>query len=141
MITHHWTVFCSDYSVDNDSNNVSLYNVIEQIGVAAPEDVEWPINVARNGKLISMVSRSVPDAPEQGFLRVEYLSPNDDVIFKSDSPVDLSDNVRFRHIVNLIGLPIAGVGWHHFQISVGPDEEHLEVVKRLPLDVRLIEGP
>ena len=123
MIDHIWTVLCSRAVVDNQSNNISLQNVIEQIAVLEvpqPESrLAWPIMVA------SLWTRTDPDVGAQGTARLTHVSPSGQPLDQIEIEVKLDEYKRLRTRLTLAEIAIPKVGRYHFRMELqlaGSDE-------------------
>jgi len=106
-----WVVACQRALLDQ-TNNISLIQVIEEIGVpTAPVGVDsmnaliqFPFAV------VALWSRSVADQPESAQVRARMLGPNGRELAKSEAGVDLMQVKRSRLITQFAGVPYRGPG-------------------------------
>ena len=135
---HIWTVACSRAVIDQDSNNVSLQNVIEQLNIAddpTPDGV-LPIEV----HLITLWSRADLETPSQGKSRVRFLTPSGKVLGTFESDIDLSESERLRLRLRFASLPLRESGIHSFRVDLKKAESsRWRNVAEIPIDVRF--GP
>lgn len=135
MIEHVWTVVCSRAIVDQDSNNVSLENILEQItvwGTPTPGTIiPMPFHV------MTAWIRADADIPARGRMRLTFELPSGHV-FKSpiEMEVDLTQCIRHRQKVKFSGIPIAEAGRHFVRIEFqNEDEELWRPAALVPLDI------
>ena len=144
MIQHIWTVVCRAHIVDQQTNNVSLIDVLEEITVA-PEGVETPANVRQFPAIFSVVSlwsRGDPARPETGQARLSFLSPAGEQLGENTAEVDLREFRRMRLLNQFMGFPAAGAGIYRFVVERRADANApWEEVARVPLDVTVQEAP
>ncbi len=141
MAKHMWAILCRSVSIDKDSNNISLFNVVEQLGLppeilAKSEEKEQRILAAIELAFVVATSRSDPDEPESIAVRVTILAPDGSELGQSDFTSDLTAVVRNRAKLAIEGMPLKGVGTYQFRVEyqdVGT-QEWTEVAE-LPLQI------
>ncbi len=133
MIEHVWSVLCLRSVIDKESNNITLYEVVEQIrGGGALKDGVALIQL----ELVTLWSRSDSTQPTQGRARVQLIAPDG-----KEHPevqvynVDLTSSPRVRQRLRMGGIPIRGTGNYIYQVEVEKDSDW-DVVARIPLDVK-----
>jgi hypothetical protein len=146
MINHEWSVLCTNAIVDNDTNNISLFNVIEQVklDVNLKDDKEWdektgdnfPVNMILVTRLRKMVDEK---KLVKGNLKIDLISPDKKPLgsFEQDFElIDGVDNMRMR--VGIEGLKITKSGIYYFVVNLKEEsEEKYKKVYSLPLKVNL----
>ncbi len=140
MAIHVWTILCSKSSLDRESNNISLFDVTEQInihysGVLPP----IPITLQRELELVSLWMRSEMAISERPAARVTISGPNNLRIQGPEVAVDLESAARSRSILKLGGIPVGGDGNHFLVMELrNAAGEQWQEVARIPLEVRFI---
>jgi hypothetical protein len=139
---HVWTILCSKATIDRESNNVSLSEVIERLEVLVPANTVTPVSFAFSGDLVTLWIRSDLNQPVRGFMRVRLLAPNGDTLSEYGSEVDLEGAARNRHVAHMAGLVVAGSGWHEFAVAhrLTANDPWIEG-SRIPLEVAVVEDP
>ncbi|MDO8433371.1 MAG: hypothetical protein Q7S58_13285 [Candidatus Binatus sp.] len=142
MIRHVWSVLCARSIIDNESNNISLLEVLEQLAVTAPPGQAAlsqtdKISVPLNSELVTLWTRS-GDVPEQSRARIRIVNAGGDELHVSEIAVDLTKHARLRSRARLNGLAIRGPGVHEFRVSL-EEQGRWEEVARIPLQI--IFGP
>ncbi len=139
-IKHIWSVLCSNSSIDQTSNTVSLFNIIEELEVQVPASVQKtkePINLGFNFDLVTLWKR------EGGILaydqKVELLSPNMDSLSMIEAPVNFTDkSKRARINLKIQGITLIGEGEYLFRVSVKEkSEKKFEFVHEVPFQVKI----
>ncbi len=140
MIDHVWSVLAQGIAIDRDTNNISLFNVIEQVQVAAalsPEIGGYPLI---GFELVTLWSRSKPDAPARGEGRVVISSPSGELLAELPYNIDLTAHERTRQRTRFVGIPAKGSGKYRFQTEFRQDDnDKWEPVSCVPLTVILPE--
>lgn len=127
-----WAVLCRNSAIDKDTNNVSLFEIIEEITFPAPppEPPQWQqlparLSLAPLFQLIILWTRSNQEVPEQGRGRVRILLPaNDREAMAQEFEVDLTQYLRLRNRINVPGFPVGPEGIYRFVVEsmTGPSE-------------------
>lgn len=141
MIDHIWTVLCTKSAIDRDSNNISLFEVLEQITAKGPAmGAEELAMIPVNCELVTIWSRSRDNRPCRGRGHLIFLSPTDAVMKEVEYDVDLTVHVRVRHRIGINGLAVREWGRHHFRVEVQDEgEQQWRTVSSVPLHI-LLEG-
>ena len=135
MIEHVWSVLCSHSVIDRESNNISLFEVIEKISGIAPVNAEGVVPIQL--ELVSLWSRENLEEPESGEARIIFLAP-DGTEIGSPIPyaVDMSEYARTRHRSRINGIPIRGSGKYTFQTEIRKNDDS-EPVSRVSLEIAI----
>lgn len=128
----HWAVLCRSASVDKQSNNISLFNVLEELKVsknieaAIEKAPEKQINVPIDFTLVIQNEKEINDdkllfSPE---VRTQVIDPTLREILKQDIPLafKLSEK-RMRTIVAFPHMVITKPGKYVFVISTKASKE------------------
>jgi hypothetical protein len=135
MINHIWTVLCSKSITDQESNNISLLEVLEQLTIVGPP---IPSVVPVRFEVVTLWGRSDADQPSRGHARLLFLTPSDTVIGEHEYDIDLSVYQRYRTRTVMTGLPVQEAGRHHFRVQLRDEgETEWRDVANIPLQVLL----
>jgi hypothetical protein len=141
MIQHVWSVLCSRSLIDRETNNITLFEAIEQVKIGrrpprqenAPEEGLLPIRV----ELVTLWIRSPDNEPTQGRTRSAFVRPSGvmtEAIVEHD--IDLRTNLRNRHRHRFAGIPVREGGRHVFRVDVWNDTRgDWEEVAAVPLEI------
>jgi hypothetical protein len=143
MIQHVWTLPCRVAITDQNTNNVSLVEVLEEIAVAPLEASPDPARPKFPAvfDVVSLWARANPDEPATGQGRVRLVSPRGETLIEQAVEVDLREVRRLRSVGRIMGLPLRGAGTYHFRIDVRPNPDAAWTeVGRVPLEVS-VEAP
>ena len=143
MIEHIWSVVCERAIVNRDTNNVSMVEIVEEIGI--PHELnelmlEGKVGaIAVNLTIVSLWVRR--DVPERGHGRVMVEGPSHERPTGrsgvSAFAVDLWENARMRTIGKIGVLPFRGVGEYRFLVQLQQEgREMWEDVSSIPILVR-----
>ncbi len=142
MIKHIWSVLCQKSSVDQQSNNVSLFDVFEALeaginsdaNIKAPDNPEF--NIPIQYQIVSLWT--ITDAKKnEGEIRITLIYPNgkEKILVQNDLKFPPGKR-RIRSINQIQGLPVNKNGDYHFIIEL-KQEEKFQKVADLPLEVKL----
>jgi len=142
MIEHIWSVLCSKSSIDSESNNISLIQVLEQVQVVA--DPLPPTGqrflIPENCEFVTLWSRDSANQPIKGQARLTLLPPGDQTPMVSplEYEIDLSTHERIRMKSRMPGLPIIGSGRYIFYLQYHEEGETTwRDAARIPLAVKV----
>ena len=141
MIDHVWSVICSRSSTDKETNNLSLFDIIEQLNVLGP----LPDAGAKNAvpvayEIVSLWARSGAE-PEESTGRVRLVGPNGAEAFTQEFPVNLTGHARMRTQLRTVGFPILGSGRYVFFIEIRRPNDNWESVARIPVQLESVAEP
>ena len=130
-------------SIDKDSNNVSLFNIIEEIhiGVAPPdqqsdENVEGPTALIPTPfQLLIQCARTEPEEGEKGLVRFKVVPPIGKALTTNEIIVDLTEFRRVRVRTMLPGFPAAGTGIYLILIQSKEDGSDWKDAFEAPIQV------
>jgi hypothetical protein len=138
MIDHVWSVLCSSSSVDRDSNNISLFNIVEQLTVEAigppPDDAGLPLRM----EVVSLWVRRNPEVPARAVARVVLESPGRQPKILPELDLDLTAHERLRTVARFDGLPISASGRHYMVVEYqASTDSPWQEAARIPLQVAI----
>jgi len=137
-------VVCTKTSIDSETNNVSLFEVIEQVQIstvpeAAPDTVTMAVMPM---ECVSLWMREPITEPQHGECRLALRGPRGASVSSAPQALDLSKYRRFRSRLRLPGLPIDGLGLCEIEVQFRPESEaEWNTVARVPIEVTAQESP
>lgn len=139
-----WAVICESAIVDQETNRVSLFNILEEIQVPEPleeitEESTLPAAPVKF-ELFILFARSDMGAGEQGKVRMRMRFPADDPMEKSPTPppdfgVDLTSARHHRVRIRFPVLPYHREGTYYFVIETETGPEDWQQLFEVPLEV------
>lgn len=134
---HAWSILCQFTITDGQRNNVSLIEVIEQFrfsmqplsGVGEIIENLIPLQV----EFVSLWYRTNGEKPELGNVRLDFLSPEGEVLEEIKYVVDLTQHQRSRFTGKIEGLPYKGNGQYMFTMHIEKGQKESMVVAQVPL--------
>src|SRR3989338_1372313 len=127
MINHLWSIACSRTSVDRESNNISLFEVLEQLTLSG-----GPIQPGKKGvvpilfEIVSLWTKEHENETIKGRGRTVLVAPSGAELPLLEFDIDLSNHQRLRTINRITGLPIGEEGKHYFRIDLQADGQWVE---------------
>ena len=145
----NWAVLCASSAIDKDSNNMSLFNIMEEVRVPAspPPSTVYPSDGPLEGllapglfQLVILFARSDEEIPEHKETRVRVIAPDgDEMTVGSDYDVNLRQFLRLRARINFPGLPLKAPkptpGTYEIIIQNKNDDGGWSELYRVPLRV------
>lgn len=140
-MTHIWSVLCSESVVDIASNNVSLFQVLEQIYLQVEkkkDGEELTVPVPFPFEWVTLWARLNKNKPMVGIAKDTILNPAGDVISEKEYKVDLSQYGRTRFRRKVSGLPVKASGQYKFITYIKNEKRNTwKVVSSVPIDITL----
>lgn len=142
-VEHIMTTICNSASVDMDTNNLSLFNIIEEIQVNLeiidnkPIDFKQkkPVNIPF--ELISVWRRLDTSVEVNSDLKIVFKDPDDEVMQEINYKLEIKNlHQRMRIRIKSNGLNITKQGDYYFSILINKDNSFEEVV-RVPVLVKI----
>ena len=143
MIKHIWSVLCEDSTIDQETNKLSIRNIIETIEVRsnAPKPFPDKIIVPINFEIVSYLTRSDSNDEERIPFKAELLNAEMDKISEFQTKIVFpknSNKLRSRAKVN--GILIRGEGKYVFMIYLEIEKDKKpELVAELPLEIKFLK--
>lgn len=148
-IKHIWTVIADSYVVDQQTNNLSIHKVLEQLVVTlSPQDQKnWEENkvvlnkfpIIFSFEVISLWNKVSPDSNPTGVVEIELIDPAGLTMQKANFDLQFEeDKLRTRSIAHSPVINISTSGQYLFKISLKETgvEKFLGVAE-IPLEVKI----
>ena len=135
-----WAVICEGSATDQESNNISLFNIVEEMHIPAPPESEEESNApplfAARLQLVALFSRSDFERSERKKARLVIRLPNGrSVITEPPLEVDLESAHRSRIRLNLPGIPTGGEGQCIFELQGQDEDAEWGPISEVPIHV------
>jgi hypothetical protein len=137
MIKHIWTIVCSKASIDEQSHNASVFNVLEQINVL--EEIRDPKPVlAFSFEVLTCWIRENSEIPCRGRQRLTLIDPQNEQLAHIELDINLAKTERARNRFQLNGLPLSIAGRYFFRTDFQEDgESDWQTVHEYPLTINI----
>lgn len=136
MANHVWTLVCTKAVIDQQSQNLSIHDVIDEMTVEittkekVPDDFVVPVPFV----IVSVWERSQMDVPEdKESCQFRIVNPKGKELSNFEQVFSmLGPHVRSRVIVNVQGMPMQGAGRYEIQV-LGKKGTRWQKVATVPL--------
>lgn len=138
---HLWSILCTASSVDNKNNNVSLFNVIEQVQVtkdplakkSGPKQDR--IFVPMRLELVTLWEKIRSDENAAGTVEVHFEDPSGELLQKFRYELSMPKN-RLRNLTAIDGFFVTQEGRYVFKVKAkSSNEDAFQDVGEVPLQV------
>ena len=149
-----WALLCNGISIDRETNNISLFNVIEQVKATtvfatadqagAPSETTTDllhVVSALSMRFVTLWARTDPDTPESGEGRPKLVLPSGEAAMTNSYKIDLTKFKRTRVISNLPGFPSRGSGQYVLAVEWEQAKGDWQTLFELPIEVDVEESP
>ena len=144
MINHIWTVLCKNSSIDSETNNFNLFEVLEQVTVNLKPNSSKRVGNEQMPVVLPYHSVTLWERDEIGKeevfdIRIEVVDPSDKVLAKFNHTVKFDRNARrLRARFTNDVLPVTSEGIYHYRVLLKDDLPDMYVVKaEVPIEVGL----
>lgn len=146
-ITLNWSLLCSNTTLDSNTNNLSLFNVIEQINISVDEvafkehkekKTEGFI-VPFQGVLVSKFKKRRPSEAVLFDFVVDFINPEGKALSQHAQTLDFKSGIKNMRVRNDIPvLPVLVNGEYNFVLKIREvgDKDFVEIGK-VPLDINI----
>ena len=139
-----WAILCQNAIVAQESNNVSLIEVIDELTVPAPpprrsQESTEEIGLLFDARLVILWSRDDLGTPESGTSRTRLVDPDGRESLSPEIEIDLTNFLRSRSIGRFGAFPFSPTreGEHLFKIEVRTPASEWVQVAELPLLIQI----
>ena len=146
-IKHHWTILCGSSSVDRQTNNISLFNIIEQLSLNIKrENWEKALKEKKEGflartqfEIVTLWEKEEPEDEISAEVEVRLVDPKGNVLHKQPYQLSFAKQVkRHRQRLTWSGMKLTQAGVYIFSINIKyPDATQFEEVETVKLLVNI----
>lgn len=143
MIKHIWTVVCSKSTIDKDTNNISLNDVLERLDVVVSKNTlekKQSVSIPINFEIVSLFQRDKMGREESFDMKIKVKDPKDNKIRKTLSAkiTFQAQFLRMRSRTRIRGFNLTVSGNYIFEVSMRNNgEKTFKKVAEIPLEVHL----
>jgi hypothetical protein len=144
-INHIWGVLCQSSIIDNSTNNLTIFNTLEEIQVEVkpkPGEKIEPgklIHLPMNFEIISLWQRTNVEKKVICDSQIEIYDSKNKLIQTFTQPFNLDEGKkRFRTILQISGFAVSESGDYSFHIKIRePNQTSFKTVSIIPLEVKI----
>lgn len=149
-IKHVWSILCGSSVIDQQTNNLSIHNVLEQLDLTltVPKNtglekekvgINQPVAIPFPFQLISLFRRTNPNKVPNINVEIELFDPIglslQKIEFKIDFPADKS---RMRSIISSPSIIVTNTGLYMFKIRIkDADQDIFQEVAEIPIEIHV----
>ena len=141
-----WGLFCGSASIDQESNNISLFNIIDQINISKknfPKQNESKI-IPSNYEIVVLLRRLLNlDIDNEKFnidIKLKLIDPNNKILREIVAPLEFERdkrNMRFRFKMDSFVVTIPGDYFYKIEIKQLEDKD-FKTSYEIPFEVRSV---
>ena len=142
-IEHKWTLLCEGSSIDRKKNNLTLFNIIEQLNISIEQrtnnkEIIIPINM----ELVTLWSVSNTEKSSNADVEIDLLDPRKKIFGTMKYKLEIPEKIRRgRSIGSITGLKVTESGDYTFRIKIKPMKQISFIeVGEVNLEINLIEN-
>ena len=146
-INHHWTILCGSSSVDQQTNNISLFNIIEQLSLNIKrENWEKALKEKKEGflartqfEIVTLWEKGDLEDETSAEVEVRLVDPKGNVLHKQPYQLSFAKQVkRHRQRLTWTGMKLTQAGVYTFSINIKyPNTTQFEEVGTVKLLVNI----
>lgn len=127
MAEHIWSILSSKAVIDSQTNQLSLFDVLEQINLSGTGPQKYQKGtealIPLNPSLTTFWVRSDLEKPEKVKTRLRIIAPDKQCLYTREDEVDLTAHRRHRAIATFQGFRLRGPGVYKYLIDMGKKGE------------------
>jgi|SRR3989344_2034895 len=144
MLKHIWSLLCRRSTIDEETKNLSINEVLEQLTVdlrlterEAGDFTHFQVPI--EFEVINMWARDITEKKLHANLDIEVINPDGKTIKHFSHTFEVSPGVRrMRSRTRIHGFVIEKTGDYTFKVNIKEnDQKTFKTVAELPLEVRL----
>ena len=141
MIRNVWAILCRSTSIDQGTNALSLFELIEDLECIT-NALELPTILPLQMSVVSGWIRADPSEPTKGQVRVRIFAPDgSDCIPLLPQLVDLTKHERGRLVAKIGGMRYKGEGTYECGVEIEATRGGWTEVARVPFNLRVTLQP
>lgn len=155
-IEHLWSILSASSSVDQQTNSLSIFNVVEEINITIPPTekinnsnetvLSQTLSVPLNLTITSFWQRNDDEKDREDIsvdARVEFIDPEGKVIHQNPIVLNFKKEFkRLRTITIINAINFTDKGQYRFSIKAFADKKGIfEEVSSIPVDIKIEKKP
>lgn len=144
-----WGILCSLSSIDQQKNNVSLFNIIEQLNIPSAffkeqQEKNTPLPVGIEFEIYLSLQRildvTISDEEIPSDIRIKVVDPTGKIIQESLSQILFPKAMkRFRFRMNFNGISLTVPGQYCILVeNKTPEKDQFKKLAEIPLDIHKV---
>lgn len=143
MIKHVWSVLCRESLLNEESNSISLINILEQLQVVVEPKVNFkkgsPIKLPINYEIVSLWVKDGRLKKAEAQIEHVLVNSSGKIIARDDKKIEIPPDLkRLRTRLRIDGISITGGGDYWFRVRIKEKgAKSFKLVAELPLEVEV----
>lgn len=145
-VEHLWTIACSASAIDSETNNVSLFNIIEEVGFQLPSTDGKLANFSEKKaipvviELVSLWKRVATVGEISSDIKFELLDATNQKMQEVACHLEFKpQHQRMRTRIRMNAINITGQGEYNFSVLLKENGgEEFKEIARIPLVVKIV---
>jgi hypothetical protein len=141
MINHVWSVLCRKSIIDNETNNISLIDVLEQIQVntVTQQKTLKPVRVPLEYEIVSLWSKDKSPKKASADIQVSLINSDGQIIKEFSHQLEIPlKTKRMRSRTRIAGIELSKSGKYQFAVKVKQQgQKNFKTIALLPIDVTI----
>ncbi len=139
MLDHLWSIVCQSSSIDDETNRLSLFNVIENITINGEEGQR--ILAPLQFDIVSSWLRKDISEPVHATMKITYTSPEGESILQQEIAFEITKTPLHRTRIHFPNIPVITSGCYKFIVDLKVGAENVWcTVATIPLFVKILEN-
>ncbi len=144
-IRHVWSVLCQKSVIDTETNNLSLYDILEELNI----DIEFKGNEPRSIDLVNVPfkyevvslweNNGKQNSLDGAEIDVDFINPEGKILKEFKNILEVPKlKARMRTRLKIDGIGVSGEGAYMFNIKIKEKGQNTyKTVAKLPLTVKI----
>lgn len=140
-IEHAWTLLCKGSSIDQRNNNLTLFNVIEQLNITVKPGSGKEILVPFDMEMITLWNVNKLEKPSNADVEVDLSDPKGKLLKTMKYKLEIRAKIRrARSVGSIRSLKVTESGDYTFKIKIKPAKQvNFFEIGRVALEINLVE--
>lgn len=141
-IEHRWTLLCEGSSIDRKKNNLTLFNIIEQLNISIEKKIhDEEIIVPVSMELVTLWGLDNAEKSSNADVEIDFVDPEKKVLNTIKYKLEIPEKIRRgRSIGSIKGLKVTKSGDYIFRIKIKPMRQtSFIVVGEISLEINLTD--
>jgi len=138
---HNWSILCEKSSIDIGTNQLSIFNCIEEINLTINriKDPKEPFRIPAIFEIISFWTIENSKKENKIMLKYDFVSPNNEILSSIEPTHKIPPGqLRFRDRNFIHGLTVTTAGKYLIKIYQKEiPSKTFDLVKEIPLDINI----
>jgi hypothetical protein len=124
MIFCKWIIICQQSIANQETNNISLIEVLEEISIPPPPSSEKALFLDIDLDVVTSWRKN-DNQENDSIYKIQFIivAPSGETLLQGEPYIKFPDTSKSYGVFKLNGLPVSGSGDYKFQIKVLADDD------------------